>query len=267
MSRKASEAQAPENHERWIVSYADMVTLLWALFVVLYALSDSNPRKLLVVSESINRAFETGVMAGSTGSSPIFSAGGGITPSVSSIRAIAFDNISAQAGNLNRSLGLPNAIQVRTDSDSITLSISGDVLFSTGMADLQPGSQAILDEIAAMVGPMPNRLVIEGHTDSVPVNNPDFDDNWDLSAKRANNVLNYLVTHGVAAERLHSAAYGETKPIGDNATIEGRALNRRADIVIVYPTQEELDRVLIAAGQADSASETEPENETEESTP
>lgn len=265
MSRKPAEAETPENHERWIVSYADMVTLLWALFVVLYALSDSNPRKLLVVSESINRAFETGVMAGSTGSSPIFTTGGGITPSISGVKATDFDNISQQVNEVNQALGLSNAIQVRTDSDSITLSVSGDVLFATGRADLQPGSQLILDEIAALVAAMPNRVIVEGHTDSVPVNNPDFDDNWDLSAKRANNVLNYLVTHGVAAERLHSASYGETRPIGDNATIEGRALNRRADIVIVYPTQEELDRALIAAGQAANGTET--ETQTEESTP
>ncbi len=250
MSRKQAAAQPPENHERWIVSYADMVTLLWALFVVLYALSDSNPRKLLVVSESINRAFETGVMAGSTGSSPIFTAGGGITPDISSIKAADFSEISSELNSISQELGLTGAIQVRADSDSITLSVSGDVLFATGMADLQPGSQVVLDEIVKIVNGMPNRLIIEGHTDSIPVNNPDFDDNWDLSAKRANNVLNYLLNHGIGAERLHSASYGETRPIADNATIEGRGLNRRADIVIVYPTQDELDRALIAAGQS-----------------
>lgn len=248
MSRKAAEAEVPENHERWIVSYADMVTLLWALFVVLYALSDSNPRKLLVVSESINRAFETGVLAGSTGSSPIFSSGGGITPSISEIKAVDLAAISQEIAQFSKNRGLTNKIQVRQDVDSITLSLSGDVLFATGKADLQPGSQEILDEIVKVLASVPNKLRVEGHTDNVPVNNPDFDDNWDLSAKRANNVLNYMISHGITPTRLFAASFADTQPLADNATAEGRALNRRADIVIVYPTQEELERALSAAG-------------------
>ena len=248
MSRKAAEAEVPENHERWIVSYADMVTLLWALFVVLYALSDSNPRKLLVVSESINRAFETGVLAGSTGSSPIFSSGGGITPSISEIKAVDLAAISQEIAQFSKNRGLTNKIQVRQDVDSITLSLSGDVLFATGKADLQPGSQEILDEIVKVLAIVPNKLRVEGHTDNVPVNNPDFDDNWDLSAKRANNVLNYMISHGITPTRLFAASFADTQPLADNATAEGRALNRRADIVIVYPTQEELERALSAAG-------------------
>ena len=248
MSRKAAEAEVPENHERWIVSYADMVTLLWALFVVLYALSDSNPRKLLVVSESINRAFETGVLAGSTGSSPIFSSGGGITPTVGEIKAVDLAAVSQEIAQFSKTRGLTNKIQVRQDADSITLSLSGDVLFATGKADLQPGSQEILDEIVKVLAIVPNKLRVEGHTDNVPVNNPDFDDNWDLSAKRANNVLNYMISHGITPTRLFAASFADTQPLADNATAEGRALNRRADIVIVYPTQEELERALSAAG-------------------
>lgn len=247
MSRKAEEPEAPENHERWIVSYADMVTLLWALFVVLYALSDSNPRKLLVVSESIDRAFETGVLAGSSGSSPIFSSGGGVMPSVGAIKATDFEEIASEIADFGTGNGYANKIQVRVDSESITLSLSGDVLFSTGQAEFLPGSQAILDEVASILLTMPNRVRVEGHTDNVPVNNPLFDDNWDLSAKRANNVLNYLVSKGVSQDRLYAASFGETRPIGDNTTPEGRGLNRRADVVIIYPTQAELERVLAAA--------------------
>lgn len=247
MSRKAEEAEAPENHERWIVSYADMVTLLWALFVVLYALSDSNPRKLLVVSASIDRAFETGVLSGSTGSSPIFDTGGGITQDIGSIKATDFEQIQQEIGEFTRGTSFGNKIQVRADSESITLSLSGDVLFTTGKADFLPGSQAILDEVASILVEMPNRVRIEGHTDNVPVNNPDFDDNWDLSAKRANNVVNYLIQKGVQADRMFAASFADTRPIADNTTPEGRALNRRADVVIIYPTQEALDRALAAA--------------------
>ncbi len=254
MSRKAPEAEVPENHERWIVSYADMVTLLWALFVVLYALSDSNPRKLLAVSQSIDRAFETGVLAGSSGSSPIFSAGGGITPDVGSIKATDFEEIAQEIADFGQGTNFANRIQVRSDAESITLSLSGDVLFTTGQAEFLPGSQAILDEVASILVTMPNKLRIEGHTDNVPVNNPQFDDNWDLSARRANNVVNYLISKGVAPERMFAASFAETRPIADNATPEGRALNRRADVVIIYPTQDDLDRVLsAAAAQAPTA--------------
>lgn len=250
MSRKEDPPQA-ENHERWIVSYADMVTLLWALFVVLYALSDSNPRKLLVVQQSIDRAFDVGILSGSTGASPVFDGGGGVTPNIAGIKNSQLEAISREVIEFSEANRLGNRVQVRQDANSITISVSDtdNLLFGSGSADLRPGSQLVLDELASIIRGLPNQVRVEGHTDNVPVNSPDFSSNWELSAARSVRVLRYLVeVGGVPAERLSQAGYADTRPIADNATPEGRALNRRADIVILYPTQEELEARLAAAG-------------------
>ena len=245
MSRKRAEAAAAENHERWIVSYADMVTLLFALFVVLYAISDSNPRKLLLVQQSVDRAFSVGVLSGDSGSSPIFDAGGGLAPALSEIQAKDLVQVQEKLSALARDRGLGSAIQVKQDAEGITISLSDNLLFGPGAAELRPGSQVVLSEVAAVLRTLPNQLRIEGHTDNVPVNNAEFPTNWELSSARATTVLRYLAeVGGVAPGRMLTAGYAETRPIADNGTVEGRALNRRADIVIVYPTREELERAL-----------------------
>ena len=245
MSRRPPDPEPPENHERWIVSYADMVTLLFALFVVLYATSDANPQKLQSVRNSIDDAFSIGVLTGSNGSSPIFNTGGGLTPSISEIRSNTFEGINKTLSGFAQANGLEGKMQVRTDADSITISLADNLLFDSGSADLKPGSQDVLLQVAAALRGLPNQMRIEGHTDNVPVNSIDYPTNWELSGERATRVLRFLTEDGgLDASRLFTAGYSDTRPIGDNATVEGRALNRRADIVILYPTLEELQQAL-----------------------
>lgn len=249
MSKKAPEAPHAENHERWIVSYADMLTLLFALFVVLYATSDANPKKLQTVRHSIDQAFSVGVLQGSNGSSPIFNTGGGLTPSIDEIKSRNFVGLAKTLGSFARLNGLENKITIRSDVDSITISLADNLLFDSGSADLKPGAQDVLAQVASALAGLPNPLRIEGHTDNVPVNSPDFATNWELSGARASRVLRFLEAAGpLDHARMSFAGHAETRPVADNATVEGRALNRRADIVIVYPTKEDLQRVLTAAG-------------------
>ena len=248
MSKKAPEAEKPENHERWIVSYADMVTLLFALFVVLYATSDANPQKLQAVHHSIDQAFSVGVLQGGNGSSPIFLSGGGITPSISEIKSNNLAALNVTLDGFSKANGLDGKIQIRSDADSITISLADNLLFDSGSADLRPGSQDVLLQVAAALSGLPNQMRIEGHTDNVPVNSEDFPTNWELSAARASRVLRFLNEQGgLTRNNLFGASFADTEPIADNATPEGRALNRRADIVILYPTLEELNQVLSGA--------------------
>jgi chemotaxis protein MotB len=243
--RKAPEAAAPENHERWIVSYADMVTLLFALFVVLFATSDANPQKLQSVHNSIEQAFSIGVLQGSNGSSAVLNQGGGITPSISEIKSNNLAALEATLGGFAKSNNLEGKIQIRSDADSITISLADNLLFDSGSADLRPGSQDVLAQVALALKGLPNEMRIEGHTDNVPVNSPDFPTNWELSAARASRVLRFMREQGgLTANDLFLAGYAETHPIADNSTPEGRALNRRADIVILYPTIEDLNKSL-----------------------
>ena len=243
--RKAPEAAAPENHERWIVSYADMVTLLFALFVVLFATSDANPQKLQSVHNSIEQAFSIGVLQGSNGSSAVLNQGGGITPSISEIKSNNLAALEATLGGFAKSNNLEGKIQIRSDADSITISLADNLLFDSGSADLRPGSQDVLAQVALALKGLPNEMRIEGHTDNVPVNSPGFPTNWELSAARASRVLRFMREQGgLTANDLFLAGYAETHPIADNSTPEGRALNRRADIVILYPTIEDLNKSL-----------------------
>ena len=249
MSKKAPEAEKPENHERWIVSYADMLTLLFALFVVLYATSDANPNKLKIVKTSIDKAFSVDIKTGSSGASPIFDTGGGLAQGIDQIKSQDLINLSNQLGSFAKQNGLGNSIQVRSDVSSITISLQDNLLFDSGSADLKPGSQDVLAAVATALAGLPNQIRVEGHTDNVPVNNPEFPTNWELSATRASRVLRVLLATGdIKPSQIFLAGYGDTRPIADNATPEGRALNRRADIVIEYPTKADLQRSLAAAG-------------------
>jgi chemotaxis protein MotB len=246
--KKAADAPAPENHERWIVSYADMVTLLFALFVVLYATSDANPRKLQSVHNSITQAFSVGVLQGTNGSSAVFNSGGGITPSMAEIKSNNLVALEATLGGFAKANNLEGKVQIRSDADSITISLADNLLFDSGSAELRPGSQDVLLQVAAALRGLPNDMRIEGHTDNVPVNSPDFATNWELSASRASTVLRFMRDQGQLTDNeLFAAFFAETQPIADNATPEGRALNRRADIVILYPTLEELNESLQGA--------------------
>ncbi len=250
MSRKAPEPEKPENHERWIVSYADMVTLLFALFVVLYATSDANPQKLQSVRHSIDQAFSIGVLQGSNGASPVFNSGGGLTPSISEIKSNHLAGLTETLNGFAAANNIEGKIQVRSDADSITISLADNLLFDSGSADLKPGSQDVLLLVASALRGLPNEMRIEGHTDNIPVNSPDFATNWELSAARASRVLRFLSEQGgLDAARLFLAGYADTRPVGDNATPEGRALNRRADIVILYPTLEDLQESLAGTGR------------------
>lgn len=249
MSRKAPHAEKPENHERWIVSYADMLTLLFALFVVLYATSDANPHKLEQVRQSLDRAFSVGVLQGSAGTSPIFE-GAGRDSGIQDVKQRNLTAISTKLAEFAKTKGLENKIQIREDARSITISLADNLLFDSGSAELKPGSQDVLLEVAGVLAGLPNDLRIEGHTDNIPVNSPDYPTNWELSAARASTVLRFMTeTGGLDPLRMELGGYADTHPIASNDTAEGRALNRRADIVILYPTQEELDAAQDAAGR------------------
>lgn len=234
--RKAEDPPKPENHERWIVTYADMLTLLFALFVVLWSMSVPDATRLEKVRESLNRAFDIGVLSGTSGASPVFGGGGGITPSLAEVKSNDMVEITKAVKSLAREQGLENKIQVRTDADSITISLNDNLLFDSGSAELKPGSQVVLNEVAQALRTLPNEIRVEGHTDNVPVNSPDYPTNWELSAARASTVLRFLTeTAGLKIPRLYLAGYADTRPVADNGTPDGRALNRRADLVIVYP--------------------------------
>jgi chemotaxis protein MotB len=269
--------QAPaggEGSERWLITYADMITLLLVMFIILYATANTDLAKFKALAESMAQGF--GATSASTassgqstgtehGESPVFdSSGGGTKPlelfpeNQTPIQIMDFAQMlagtgegsglkqqleklvaeaaAAAAGELN---GLGAKIEVTYNERGIVISIFPDqILFDSGSARLKPGFMAILNELAPQLARLPNSIEVDGHTDNIPISTAAFPSNWELSAARAGAVIRYLATRGLKPERLSAAGYAETRPIDTNDTREGRARNRRVELIVLRSTGE-----------------------------
>jgi chemotaxis protein MotB len=258
MSRKP-KGRAHVNHERWLVSYADFVTLLFALFVVMFSTSQVDQRKVGKLALAIQVAFEQmGVFPASTTQIPVNSAEpmpfstvqaienanrtsalGRVVESPQNAVPAAEENgdLTALRAELQKTLAAEIAskqLALRTVPDGLVISLREIGFFDSGSAHIRAASKATLDHIAALLSSRPYRLRIEGHTDNVPIHNPSYFSNWELSTSRATEIVRLLIVqYGFAPQRLSAAGYGAYHPVSDNQNAEGRAQNRRVDIVIL----------------------------------
>ena len=215
-----------ENHERWLVSYADFITLLFAFFVVMYSSSTVNQEKLQQFAHSFQYtlANPAGLRAG--GSSPA-AQGQPATP-----LAVMADQLEADL--------LPEIdsgqIEIRLEERGIVLSLRESGFFPAGGAALQAESRPVLARIAAALGRIPGDIRLEGHTDETPIRTARFPSNWHLSTARALAVLKML-SHdfGIPPGRLGAVGYADKRPLAPNDSPQNRAINRRVDIVILTP--------------------------------
>jgi chemotaxis protein MotB len=231
-----------DNHERWLVSYADFITLLFAFFVMMFANSEMNKDKAKAISDSVTKAFEQGKM-------PTALAGilGGPRPYKPRPDAPAATPPKVSRGGMAELLPsleyLSVQLKAEIDAGQMTLSMEprGLVVTLREAAFFQSGDETIntsahgsLAKVADAIRKLPNPVRLEGHTDSVPIRNTRFRSNWDLSAARSIAVLElFTTTFQIPRERLAIAGYAETTPVDSNDTAEGRAHNRRVDIVIL----------------------------------
>lgn len=255
MARKRREEEH-ENHERWLVSYADFITLLFAFFVVMYAVSSVNEGKYKVLSNSLTNAFKN--TTGQPGGQPLTVMQG--SPPIMARPIVKADNKSADlkkieekknekrqqmksvANNILEALQplvAQGKVRLLETSRGVTIEINDSILFPAGQSKLQPASSSAMGSIAQVLADTDFPITIEGHTDNVPIATPQFPSNWELSAMRATTVLRLFNDSGVGAERLTAIGYGETRPIETNTTVEGRARNRRVSILIDSNRPEE----------------------------
>ena len=223
------------SHERWLVSYADFITLLFAFFVVLYASAQLDKRKAGKLADAIQEGFqELGSFSRTS------EHGGGATPAA--IRAGSFsipdkDEITRLRTELEASLAseLANGrINIYEGTDGLVLSLRETGFFDSGSAEVRPEAMDSFARMAKVLGEGPYRIRIEGHTDNLPIHNSRFVSNWELSTARATEVVRLLVTQfGFVPANLAAAGYAEFHPVGDNTTEEGRQANRRVDIVVL----------------------------------
>ncbi len=253
MARKRKHEEH-ENHERWLVSYADFITLLFAFFVVMYAISSVNEGKYKVLSDSLVSAF-TNTTTANTPGKPINITQGTAPPSppvdikpklvMSEAEGKKFEqkqqmkNVASDIMNALQPLVAQGKVKLLETPRGITIEINDSVLFSPGQAKLQALSDNAMRAIAAVLANTDFPITIEGHTDNVPISTPQFPSNWELSAMRATTVLRVFNDGGVQAERLTAIGYGETRPVETNNTPEGRARNRRVSILIDSNRPEE----------------------------
>ncbi len=242
-----------ENHERWLVSYADFITLLFAFFVVMFATSQTDKAKAQAVSNSVKKALEgdslktvVAVVLGETVDNKGQGNGqkegaGGQKPQV-----ILEQRPKGEIVELLPSLEvLSKELEPEVKSGKLTISMGprGLIISFTQAALFPSGEELIaqdtypsIQKIAAAINQIPNPLRLEGHTDAVPIHNSRFRNNWELSAARSIALLELLNSFGVSRERMSIAGYADTNPVDQNDTAEGRQKNRRVDLIILNET-------------------------------
>lgn len=229
------------NQERWMVSYADFMTLLFAFFVVLYSSSRVDKARMASLSNAITAGFrELGVGAGSGGARVVIP---GSTPAPMFPPAQPAESAEAIRHKLESGLAedLDRTVSLRETREGLILSLREVGFFDSGSATLRANSLETFDRIGSVLGSIASNLRIEGHTDDVPIHTAQFQSNWELSSARATEVIRLLlVREGIDPERLSAAGYAEFHPIAGNSTEDGRRLNRRVDIVIIAPHEIDL---------------------------
>jgi chemotaxis protein MotB len=262
-----------ENEERWLLTYSDMITLLMALFIVLWAISSVNISKFQQLKASLNSAFSAKVLPAASNSilsgqtSPFEQPGSPVQPlqpsvqpssaivTVQSVQQEISARISASVAakaaqqdesnlvhiqqlvrQFARQNGLTAIVKTQIDERGLVLRLLTDkVLFASGQANIEPAGIPLLTEIGTLLAApdIPNPVRVEGNTDNNPIHSARYPSNWELSSARADAVLEFLLSEHVSAKRLSATGYGDVNPIASNSTAAGQAANRRVDIIIL----------------------------------
>ncbi|OPJ65827.1 flagellar motor protein MotB [Clostridium chromiireducens] len=238
MSRKK---QHHEEHvdEAWLLPYSDMLTLLLALFIVMFAMGQTDKAKMQAMAKEFNIIFAGGSgMMEKDGNSMIPMEDAGESDSISTNDSqIEEDKMTEIKKKLEQEIkqeGYADKIKVDLNGEGLDIAIQDVVLFNSGEADVLKEVSPVLLKISKMLNGLDNQIRVAGYTDNVPISNGKFRSNWDLSAMRAINVMNFMVSSGgIKQDNVSIQAYGEYKPKTSNSTEEGKAQNRRVEIYVV----------------------------------
>ena len=228
--------RARDNHERWLVSYADFITLLFAFFVVLFAASNLDESRVAALAESYSSYLQGASPQTLAPSNSTTEGGGNPEPDEHNILTRA-ELLPIKQDLEERLAGMvgDGKVSVSLHPRGLVLSLREAAFFPIGKAAFRVGAEDLLEEIGDAIRRIPSQPIrLEGHTDNVPIHNEEFASNWDLSSWRAIEVTNLLIERfGIAPRRLSVVGYGELRPVADNVSPEGRAANRRVDVVIL----------------------------------
>ena len=245
MNRRKHHVDEAENTDRWMVSYADFITLLFAFFVVMYSMSSINEGKYRVLSDTMIDAFKTPpkspepIQFGEPDKT--------ITPLQNIIDKPEVIKLKPEQAVDNRQMerladNIKSAMQplidkklIKVDHDKLWVEVemNTNILFPSGAAELSDQAYPILEELSEVLKGLPNHIDVEGHTDNLPISTQVYPSNWELSAARAASVVHLFTKNGVQPDRLSAIGFGEFRPIADNKSLSGRQRNRRVRVVIL----------------------------------
>jgi chemotaxis protein MotB len=245
MARKHAHPEH-ENHERWLVSYADFITLLFAFFVVMFATTQTDKAKAKQVSDAVKEALENGgvkaivheILGGTVddkgkGNAQMKGPGGAQKAAKNAATAEIVPSVQELSKELENEIKLGH-IEVHMEARGLVVSLRQAAFFPSGADTVAPETLPVIQKIAKLLHGVPNSLRVEGHTDSIPIHTARFPSNYELSGARAIAVLNALsMQYDVPRERLAFAGYADTAPVDTNDTEDGRRHNRRVDIIIL----------------------------------
>lgn len=223
------------NTNAWMDTYADTITLLLTFFILLYSMSSTDNEKLKVIAAALKGEI-TGIPTKLEDTPDALE---GVLEQGIGLKN-PYDALVEQVQDIINESGLTESIKIREEDTGVVLQLSESILFDTGLADLKPESTKVLDIISKLIPSIQNDIMVQGHTDNVPINSSTYKSNWELSTQRAVCVVKYFIENkGLDPTRFSATGYGEYKPLVDNTTAENRAINRRVDILIVQ--QKEIE--------------------------
>jgi chemotaxis protein MotB len=238
--RKKGQLEAPhDNEERWLLTYSDLITLLFVLFVVMYAISTTDVRKFVALAQSVSAAFNADVMQGQQAISinngqdttvQQEQSASGTSPVQSDLQAI-----KAALEDYAIGQGLGGEVEVGIAPQGIVIRLNDALLFTSGRAYLDDHALKLVRQVVDILKPLPNQIRIEGNTDDQPPDGVLFTSNWDLSTARALAVLKAMVDMQMDPARLSAQGNAQYNPITPNVDDASRAKNRRVDVVVLYP--------------------------------
>lgn len=227
-----SESAPAQEEESWLTTYLDMMTLLLVLMIVMLAFAGK-------------RAMDTGVAQGGSATHTMAQGGSGLLPAGAGLFPLEG---SGKSGASRLDHGVPlgdlgDDIDVLVNEESISFRINSEILFGSGQADLSRDGLQLMAKLASVIQQLGYHVAVEGHTDSIPIRSHRFPSNWELSGARAGSVVRYLQANGVQSDKLRAVGYADTRPLAQNDSTEGRALNRRVELVMERPVELVQDTV------------------------
>ncbi|MGC2301537.1 MAG: flagellar motor protein MotB [Acidobacteriaceae bacterium] len=256
-SLKSRRTSDHVHQDRWLVSYADFITLLFAFFVVLYASSRADERKQTQIAHSIQSAFQAmGIFPSTTRVEDHPASSANPPAQIPPVNVVLGDDLAAspavhqdlqrlqaQLTGMLSSQVAAHIVALKLGRDGLVISLRENGFYDSGSALPHPSTKATLDEVAAKIATTPYDIRIEGHTDNVPIHTAQFASNWELSTARATEMAKiFIVDYHFAPARISAAGFAEYHPVAGNDTPEGRSQNRRVDIIVLprvtlIPTQ------------------------------